>query len=241
MNTDLATGVRLATELDELLRTKPVDGVGVVIAPPFTHLSEVKKVIDPKRIQLAAQNCAAEESGAYTGEVSAAMLRSLGVDAVILGHSERREYYGETDAILLKKVKLVLAHGMQPIFCCGEVLAQRQQGIHFDVVKSQLENVAFQLSAEDFGKLVIAYEPVWAIGTGVVASPEQAQEMQLFIRQTIAAKFGAQVADDTTIQYGGSCKASNAKELFANPDVDGGLIGGASLNAAEFHAIVASF
>ena len=241
MNTDLSTGVQLASDINNLLKEKPVEGVGVIIAPPFTHLSEVKKVIDADRIKLAAQNCAAEEKGAYTGEVSASMLKSLGADAVILGHSERREYYGETDEILLKKVKLALANDLTPIFCCGEVLSEREANKHFEVVKSQLENVVFQLSADDFKKIVIAYEPVWAIGTGVVATPEQAQEIQKFIRETIAEKFGAEIADDTTIQYGGSAKPGNAKELFANPDVDGGLIGGASLQAEDFHAIVSSF
>ncbi len=241
MNTDIETGVQLAGDIDKMLKEKPVEGVGVVIATPFTHLSEVKKVIDSDRIVLAAQNCATEESGAYTGEVSAAMLKSIGAEAVIIGHSERREYYGETDEILLKKVNQVLKHELTPIFCCGEVLSEREAGKHFEVVKSQLENVVFQLSADDFKKIVIAYEPVWAIGTGVVATPEQAQEIQKFIRETIAAKFGAEVADETTIQYGGSCKPSNSEEIFANPDVDGGLIGGASLKAEDFYAIVNSF
>jgi triosephosphate isomerase len=169
------------------------------------------------------------------------MIKSTGADYVIIGHSERRSYYNEDDALLNKKVKLALAAGLLPIFCCGEVLAERQSGNHMKVVRTQIEKGLFDLSPEDFSKVVVAYEPVWAIGTGVNASSEQAQEMHKAIRELIAEKFGNELADHTSILYGGSCKPSNAKELFANPDVDGGLIGGASLNAADFMGIVTAF
>ncbi len=242
MNTTVEAGVALAKEINQLVIDKKIKSeIGVVIAPPFTHLSEIAKVIDCERICLAAQNCADEVNGAYTGEVSVEMLKSVGTKAVIIGHSERRSFYKESDATLNKKTKLVLQHGMKPIFCCGELLSERQGEIHFDVVKSQIEKGLFDLSVEDFQKVIVAYEPVWAIGTGVVASPEQAQEMHAFIRKVIAQKYGEQVANDTTILYGGSCKPSNAKELFDNIDVDGGLIGGASLKATDFMGIIEAF
>jgi triosephosphate isomerase len=194
-----------------------------------------------KTVAIAAQNCAAENSGAYTGEVSAAMLKSAGIGYVILGHSERRAYYGETDAILAKKVLLALEHGLTPIFCCGEVLSEREQNQHLGVVKTQLADALFHLTAEQFSHIVIAYEPVWAIGTGVTATAAQAQEMHAYIRGVLAEHYGAAVANATSILYGGSCKSSNAGELFANPDVDGGLIGGASLDPADFIGIVKAF
>lgn len=240
MNTTLEEGVALAKAVNAYAAKVPAT-VQVVIAPPFTHLSEINKVIDTNRVQLAAQNCATEEKGAYTGEVAPSMLRSVGCKSVILGHSERRSYYGEDDAIINKKVKIVLKHEMTPIFCCGEVLSEREAGNHFQVVKEQLANGLFDLSAEDFGKVVIAYEPVWAIGTGVTASSAQAQEMHKYIRDLIVEKYGAKVADETSILYGGSCKPSNAGELFANPDVDGGLIGGAALSAEDFNGIMTAF
>lgn len=240
MNKNLQEGVELAKEIDKLVSGLSGSNVKVILAPPFTHITEVKKAVGSK-ISVSSQNCAAEVSGAYTGEVSASMIKSTGAEYAIIGHSERRQYYGETDAILLKKVKLALANGLKPIFCIGEVLEERESGKHFEVVKSQIVNGVFELTAEEFKNVVLAYEPVWAIGTGKTASSDQAQEMHKFIRETVAAKYGKAVADETSILYGGSCKASNAKELFANPDVDGGLIGGAALVATEFLGIITAF
>ncbi len=240
MNNTLQEGVVLAKEVNEILKAnKP--NCKVVLGVPFIHLAEVVKNVDAALVGVAAQNCADQVSGAYTGEISASMVKSTGAGYVILGHSERRAYYGETNAKLKEKTDLALANGLTPIFCIGEVLEEREAEKHFEVVKTQIEEALFHLSADEFGKIVLAYEPVWAIGTGKTASPEQAQEIHAFIRQTLAAKYGAEVADNTSILYGGSCKASNAKELFANPDVDGGLIGGASLNAQDFHGIIAAF
>lgn len=242
MNTDVAAGVKLASDLMQLLKDQPAqENVGVAIAPPFTHLSEVNKVIDPAKICLASQNCGSEASGAYTGEVSVGMLKSVGVMAVIIGHSERRAYYKEDHPTLAKKVNLAIKNEMRPIFCCGEVLDERNAGIQNQIVEKQLKESLFHLDNEDFSRVIIAYEPVWAIGTGVVASPDQAQEMHKFIRSLVAARYGAGIAGELTILYGGSCKASNAAEIFSKPDVDGGLIGGAALDAAEFHRIVLSF
>ncbi|HEY4784593.1 MAG TPA: triose-phosphate isomerase [Bacteroidales bacterium] len=238
MNTTLQDGIKLAQEV-ESLASGVNNGVKIVLCTPFIHLTEVKKVL--KKASLGAQNCASEVSGAYTGEVSAAMVKSTGATYVILGHSERRAYYHEDDALLYKKVQLALANGLIPIFCVGELLSEREANKHFDVVKSQLEKGLFSLSADDFKKIVIAYEPVWAIGTGKTATSAQAQEIHKFIRDTVAAKYGKVIADDTSILYGGSCKPSNAKELFANPDVDGGLIGGAALVASDFLGIVTAF
>jgi len=242
MNTDVAAGVKLAIELMQLLIEKPApENVGVAIAPPFTHLSEVNKVIDPAKICLAAQNCASESNGAYTGEVAVGMLRSVGVMAIIIGHSERRAYFKEDHATLAKKVDLTIKNQLRPIFCCGEVLDERNAGIQNNIVENQLMESLFHLNNEDFLRVSIAYEPVWAIGTGVVATPDQAQEMHKFIRSLVAARYGAEIAEQLTILYGGSCKSSNAVEIFSKPDVDGGLIGGAALDAAEFHRIVQSF
>jgi triosephosphate isomerase len=239
MNKNLQEGVALAKEVEAAVVAAGKKDVTVIVGTPFIHLSEVSKVIS--NVKLAAENCADKASGAYTGEVSAEMVASTGAQYVILGHSERRSYYGETDAILLEKVKLALANKLQVIFCVGEVLAEREAEKHFDVVKSQLEKGLFTLSAEEFANIVIAYEPVWAIGTGKTATSAQAQEIHKFIRETVAAKYGKAVADETSILYGGSCNPTNAAELFANPDVDGGLIGGASLKADQFIAIVKSF
>ncbi len=241
MNTLPSEGKALAQAINEKLKDFDTNEIKVAIAPPFTHLSEIAKIIDSNKIILAAQNCAENDKGAYTGEISASMLKNLGVKAVILGHSERRAYYGETSATLNNKVAQVLANGQEIIYCIGEVLEEREAGKHFEIVKNQLDEVIFKLSAEDFKNVIIAYEPVWAIGTGKTASPEQAQEMHAFIRKLISEKYGEQIAQDTTIQYGGSCKPSNAKELFSQPDVDGGLIGGASLKADDFYAIINSF
>ncbi len=240
MNKSLQEGVELAKELNEALKDKTVN-CDVVIGTPFIHLASVVAVVNTDKIGVSAQNCADKESGAYTGEVSAAMVASTGAKYVILGHSERRAYYGETPEILKEKVKLALANNLTPIFCIGEVLEEREAEKHFDVVKSQIEASLFELSAEDFSKIVLAYEPVWAIGTGKTASPAQAQEMHAFIRETIAGKYGQEIADNTSILYGGSANAGNAKELFSNPDVDGGLIGGASLGVDKFMPIIEAF
>ena len=240
-NTTVQEGIELAKAVNELVVTTGAKDVVVVLGTPFTHLTSVVAIVDSSRIGVAAQNCAAEAKGAFTGEVSAAMVKSTGAEYVILGHSERREYYGETSATLNKKVALALANGLTPIYCCGEALAIREANGQNEYVKTQLEETIFNLSAEDFSKLAIAYEPIWAIGTGVTASTAQAQEMLAFIRGLIVAKFGQEIAENTSILYGGSCKPSNAKELFENPDVDGGLIGGAALVAADFLGIVTAF
>lgn len=240
MNKSLQEGKELAKELEAALNGKAVN-CDVIICPPFIHLASICESNNTELIRVGAQNCADKVSGAYTGEVSAAMVASTGAQYVILGHSERRAYYGETSAILKEKVQLALANGLTPIFCIGEVLEERQSGIQNKVVEAQIRESLFDLSAEDFGKIVLAYEPVWAIGTGMTASSEQAQEMHAFIRQTLAGKYGAEVANETSILYGGSCNASNAKELFANPDVDGGLIGGASLKVDTFMPIIEAF
>ncbi len=240
MNKSIVEGVQLAKEVNAAVEAAGALKCDVVVAPPFLHLTEVSKVVGPK-VAVSAQNCAAEASGAYTGEVSAVMLQSACIPYVIIGHSERRTYYGETDTILAKKVDLALINGLKPIFCIGEELSQRDSGKYFDVVKQQIENGLFHLAADDFKKIVIAYEPVWAIGTGRTATSEQAQEVHAYIRKTIAAKYGEEIANDTTILYGGSCNENNARELFACPDIDGGLIGGASLVADKFIKIVTSF
>jgi triosephosphate isomerase len=239
MNTLPAEGVALAEAI--AAGSKSVDkSVNFIVAPPFTHLSEVVKATRGSGVAVSAQNCAAEAKGAYTGEVSAAMIAALGVGYVILGHSERRQYYGETSATLNKKMEQAFANDIRPIYCIGEMLAEREAGRHFEVVKQQIEEVIFGLSPEQFEKTVIAYEPVWAIGTGKTATSDQAQEMHAFIRKTLASKFGEAVAK-TVILYGGSANPGNAKELFSKPDVDGGLIGGASLKAEDFIAIGKSY
>ncbi len=240
MNKTLQEGVALATELKNILAdARP--NCEVIIGTPFIHLATVAELVKGSCIKVAAENCADKESGAYTGEVSAAMVASTGAEYCIIGHSERRAYYHETYDILREKVQLALAHGLKPIFCIGEVKEEREAGKQNEVVKAQLEGSLFNLSAEDFGKIVLAYEPVWAIGTGLTATPEQAQEIHAYIRSLVAAKYGKQVADDCTILYGGSCKGSNARGLFANPDIDGGLIGGASLKAPDFKEIIDAF
>lgn len=240
MNKTLQEGVALAKELNEVLASKTPD-CDVVIGTPFIHLATVAAIVDTKKIGVAAQNCADKESGAYTGEVSAAMVKSTGAAYVILGHSERREYYHETSVILNDKVALALANGLTPIYCCGEALDVRNANKQNEFVKNQLEETIFNLSADDFKKLVIAYEPIWAIGTGVTASTEQAQDMLAYIRSIIAEKYGKEIAEGTSILYGGSCNAKNAPELFAQPDIDGGLIGGASLKVVDFKAIIDAF
>jgi triosephosphate isomerase len=238
MNMTLQDGIKLAAEVNEFFKKNPTE-VEVIIAPPYIHLPDVGRFLSS--ISLSAQNSASESAGAFTGEVSAEMIKSTGAQYVILGHSERRTYYGEDDNLLRRKINLVLEQGLKPIFCCGEVLAEREAGNHFNVVKNQVETSLFDLSADELDNVVIAYEPVWAIGTGVTASPDQAQEMHAYIREIIRAKFEETAAENMTILYGGSCKPSNARELFENPDVDGGLIGGAALKADDFIAIIQSF
>lgn len=240
MNTTLQEGVALAKEVNEALKGAEPK-CDVVICVPFTHLASVNAVIDPAKLGLGAENCADHLKGAYTGEISAPMVVSTGATYVILGHSERRQYYGETAETLKTKVNLALENNLTPIFCIGEVLEERENGTYFDVVKAQIEQSLFDLSADDFSKLVLAYEPVWAIGTGKTASDDQAEEMHAFIRKTIEEKYGKEVADNTSILYGGSCKPSNAAQLFAKPNVDGGLIGGAALDAVSFMGIVNAF
>ena len=239
MNTTLEEGVELANNVNALLKGKKAN-CDVIVCVPFTHLTSVNAVLEPELVSLGAENCSEHAKGAYTGEVSASMVKSTGAGYVILGHSERRQYFGENNEQLLAKTKIALENGLLPIFCVGEVLEQREDGSFNEVVKSQVEAL-FTLSAEDFGKIVIAYEPVWAIGTGKTATAEQAQEMHAHIRGVIADKYGKEVADNTSILYGGSCKPSNAKEIFAKPDVDGGLIGGAALKAEDFMGIIEAF
>lgn len=237
MNKTLQEGVALAKELNNTLASdKP--NCQVIICTPFIHLASVAAILNQDIIGLGAENCADKASGAFTGEVSAEMVKSTGAQYVILGHSERRAYYHETPAILKEKVNLALANGLKVIFCIGEVLEEREQNKQNEVVKAQLEGSLFDLSKEEFANVILAYEPVWAIGTGKTATADQAEEMHAFIRQTIAEKFGKDVADETSILYGGSCKPTNAKELFSKPDVDGGLIGGAALKAADFKGII---
>ena len=240
MNTTVPEGVELAKAVAAKANEIPA-GVELVVAPPFTHLALVADALKGSPVKLSAQNCADKEKGAFTGEVSVAMLCSVGCDYTILGHSERRQYYGETDAKLVEKTKLALAAGLKVILCVGENLDEREAGNHFQVVSDQTKAVLYNFTAEDMGSIVIAYEPVWAIGTGKTATAEQAEEIHACIRKVLSDKFGAQVADDTTILYGGSCKPSNAKELFAQPDIDGGLIGGAALKADDFIGIAVSF
>lgn len=237
MNKNLQEGVALAKELNEaLVADKP--NCDVIICTPFIHLASVANVIDQKLIGLGAENCADKVSGAYTGEVSAEMVKSTGANYVILGHSERRAYYHETPEILKEKVNLALANNLDVIFCIGEVLEEREAGKQNEVVKAQLEGSLFDLTAEQFSHIVLAYEPVWAIGTGKTATADQAEEMHAFIRATIAEKFGAEAAENVSILYGGSCKPGNAKEIFSKVNVDGGLIGGAALKVADFKGII---
>lgn len=238
MNKNLQEGISLATELKEKVQNPKCE---VIIGTPYIHLASVSELLKGSVISVAAENCANHVSGAYTGEVSAEMVASTGATYCIIGHSERRSYYGETYEILREKIDLALSNNLRPIFCIGEVKEEREAGKQNEVVKAQLEGSVFHLDADSFGKLVIAYEPVWAIGTGLTATPEQAQEIHAFIRSLIAEKYGKEVAENTTILYGGSCNAKNAAGLFANPDIDGGLIGGASLKADDFCAIINAF
>jgi triosephosphate isomerase len=236
---DLSQSLDLAKHI--VAQVSDVENAEVIVAPTFPNLYPVFEIVKDSKVKLSAQNAHFEESGAFTGEVSVEMLQSVGVDTVIIGHSERRSIFGESHELLAKKSSKVVKSGLQLMFCFGEVLEDRKADKHFDVVKTQLEESVFHLTAEEFEHVVLAYEPVWAIGTGETASPEQAQEMHAFIRKLLAGKYGNETAENTSILYGGSVKPNNAKEIFSNPDVDGGLIGGASLKADDFVSIVKAF
>jgi triosephosphate isomerase len=240
MNTDLQEGIKLVEKIKENFIEIPNE-VTVIVSPPFTHLHKIFNLLEETGIKVAAQNCAAFEEGAYTGEVSAQMIRSTGAEYVIIGHSERRSYFNESDETILKKIRLAINEDLCPIVCCGESLEDRDQGKHFEVVGKQLENSVFELDTDDFSRIIIAYEPVWAIGTGRTATPDQAQEMHNFIRKQIDKHFPDGPALEKSILYGGSCKPSNSRELFGQPDIDGGLIGGASLKGDDFIDICKSF
>jgi len=238
MNNDLPQTEVLISNLKKQTQNSNAE---VMIAPTYTSLWHAFEAFRQSNVEVIAQNMHFAENGAYTGEVSAAMLKSVGVKTVILGHSERRAYFNETDVLLAKKVNAALEHDMRVIFCFGEELADRKSGNHESVVETQIKNALFHLEAGAFANIVLAYEPVWAIGTGETASPEQAQDMHAFIRKTLVEKYGNDVANSVSILYGGSVKPNNAKEIFSKPDVDGGLIGGAALNAEDFYAIVNAF
>ncbi|WP_418511776.1 triose-phosphate isomerase [Corallibacter sp.] len=238
MNNDLAQTESLITDLKSQTRTSDAE---VMIAPTFTNVWQAYQSLKDSYVEVVAQNMHFAENGAYTGEVSASMLKSVGVKTVILGHSERRAYFNETDELLAKKVDAALVNDMRVIFCFGEELSDRKSNNQEAIVASQIKNALFHLDAAAFQNIVLAYEPVWAIGTGETASPEQAQEMHAFIRKTLADTYGESIANDVSILYGGSVKPNNAKEIFSKPDVDGGLIGGASLKAEDFYAIVNAF
>lgn len=240
MNLDITSGKELINGIINGLPSLD-ESKQVIICPPFIHLQQAAQMLDGTDfVSVGAQNCHTENSGAYTGEVSAQMIKSTGAQYVILGHSERRQYFNETNEMLAKKVDTALANGLKVIFCCGEPLEVRDADTQNSYVEEQVKAGLFHLSAEQMSDVVVAYEPIWAIGTGRTASSDQAQDMHQHIRSVVAAKYGAEVADNTSILYGGSCKPDNANELFACPDVDGGLIGGASLKAADFHGIIAA-
>ena len=242
MNKTFEQADDLINEIVEKLETTELDrNTLLILCPPFPYLEMTSDYANDSYFMVGAQDVSSHEEGAYTGEISAAMLDSMDLDYCIVGHSERRQYHGESNAMVAAKVDQLLKHDIKPIVCCGEVLAERESEKQFDVVKQQIVEGLFHLSAEQFSNIVIAYEPVWAIGTGKTATPEQAQEIHAFIRNLIAEKYGKEVADNTSILYGGSCKPSNAKEIFAQADVDGGLIGGACLKAVDFLAIATSF
>jgi triosephosphate isomerase len=241
MNMNHQEGLTLAKAVDDFLLNNDQGGVEVILCPPYIHLAHLAGLLKADNISTGAQDCSDKEAGAYTGEVSAGMIKSTGAKYVIIGHSERRSYHNESDELLNRKIKTALKNELDVIFCCGEVLDEREKGNHFNIVRSQIEKALSGLSGDDFSRIIIAYEPVWAIGTGVTASSEQAQEMHSFIRSIVGRIFGPQKADETVILYGGSCKPSNSAELFSMGDVDGGLIGGASLKENDFCDIISSF
>lgn len=241
MNKNIQESIQLANEIVSEVKGLKLDNTRVIITPTFVNLNEVVKVTTDSIVEVAAQNMHQAKSGAYTGEISGEMLTAIGIETVILGHSERREYFGETDAILAQKVDAALLNGLEIIFCFGEVLADRKSKNHFNIVESQIKNGLFHLPAKAWKNIILAYEPVWAIGTGETATPEQAQEMHEFIRRIVAEKYDNTVAENVSILYGGSVKPENAQEIFSKKDVDGGLIGGAALNSQSFLALVNSF
>lgn len=240
MNQDYAGGISLFSEIVNMVRDERKGDQIAIICSPYIHLNSLAK-LGGDVVKIGAQNCHQNDSGAYTGEISAGMIKSVGCEYVIVGHSERRQYFAESNELLAEKTVKVLANGLSPIFCIGETLDERNNGTYFDVLKTQLEQGVFGLSADDFAKVIIAYEPVWAIGTGLTATSDQAQEVHAYIRKEIAVKYSSEVADHTTILYGGSCNPKNAAELFAQTDIDGGLIGGASLKSRDFVDIVKAF
>ena len=241
MNTNVPEGEQLASEVVNMVGDELMTEVTVIIIPPFTHVTSTQRLAAGSKVAVGVQNCSEHDAGAYTGEISVSMIKSTGAQYVVIGHSERREYFGESDTLLASKTTKVLAAGLTPIFCCGEKLEVREAGDHFDLVASQVKHGLFHLDADQLRQTVIAYEPVWAIGTGVTASSGQAQEMHAHIRAEIAKAYDADLAAEISILYGGSVKPSNAEELFACPDVDGGLVGGASLDARGFVDIAKSF
>lgn len=241
MNKNFQEAEDLMFEIVDQITENGAGDTEIVICPPAVFLEMASDIAAENGFMIGAQNVSQHASGAYTGEISAPMLDSMGITHCIVGHSERRTYFGETDSVIAQKINLLIENGITPIYCCGEVLAERNEGIHFDVVKKQISEALFHLSADAISHVVIAYEPVWAIGTGVTASAAQAQEMHANIRGILKANYTSVISDEISILYGGSCNAQNATELFANPDVDGGLIGGASLKAKDFVTIINSF
>lgn len=242
MNLEYQEGLSLFSEIVNMVKDEVIGNQQVVVCSPFIHLHAIASLAkEANNVSIGAQNVYQEESGAYTGEISAKQILSTGAEYVILGHSERRAYFGESDGQLAKKVDISLKNNLTPIFCIGETKDEREAGDYFNIIKGQLQNGVFHLSADDFSKIVIAYEPVWAIGTGLTASPEQAQEVHAFIRKEIEQQYGAAVADSTSILYGGSCNPKNAPALFSQADIDGGLIGGASLKSRDFTDIIKVF
>lgn len=241
MNCTFDEACKLASEIITMVSDEVRNDVEIIVSPPFLYVHPVSRMTASSKVKVAAQNCSSEKSGAFTGEVSASMIASAGASYVIIGHSERRSYFNETNEMLSKKVNLALENKLTPIFCCGETKTERESNKQLEVVKSQLEQGIFHLDKEAFKNVIVAYEPVWAIGTGLTATPAQAQEIHACIRKLIADKYGKETADNTSILYGGSCNENNAKELFALVDVDGGLIGGASLKSRSFVTIIQSF
>lgn len=241
MNNNHQESMKLVSEIVNMVSDEVSADTQIIVFPPFVHMYSVGKLVETSVVKLGAQNCSDKESGAYTGEVSASMLASVGAKYVLVGHSERREYFSETNKMLADKINIAIKNGLTPVFCCGESLDMRKNGDFKAFIKNQITESLFHLSKEDFSKIIIAYEPIWAIGTGLTATSEQAQEIHAAIREHIASKFGKEIADSTSILYGGSCKPDNARELFACKDVDGGLIGGASLKSRDFVDIIKSF
>jgi len=238
MNTTVSEGINLAKEINDKSETLNTD-TGIIIIPPYVHLSKIIEILGAK-VKIGAQNCSAKEQGAFTGEISVKMLKDIDVEYCLVGHSERRQYHNENNKLLKQKTDLLLAENITPIYCCGERLDEREKNQYFDVIKKQINESLFHLNSEQIKNIIIAYEPVWAIGTGKTASPKQAQEIHKFIRDLLVEKYNNNIANNITILYGGSCKPSNAKELFSMPDIDGGLIGGAALKSKDFIEIIKS-